>query len=242
MTVTLREWLGARLPWLDPWSWAPGRLERRARRKVDGGIRWLAVPSPADRGVQQEVLCWAGQRVDPTFHPTIHGWRPGRGVTTAVAALEGACATEWLGVVGVDVCDLFGTLPHDRLRHPRLDGDPLWRHLLGTWLRVWRVGVPQGAPLSPLLANLVLDAVLDRPLDGLAGVVRRVRYGDDLHLVATSPGHALAAVARVEALLRAEGMALQPRKTSVVGPGVPLRVLGVCMHVRRRGGSWVLGR
>lgn len=126
-------------------------------------------------------------------------------------------------VVKVDITSLFDELPLGRLErlawaaHPH----PVWRRLASTWLRAWATspgrGVPQGAPLSPLLANLYLDDVLDRPLeaarDGL-GVLAWMRFGDDVTLVVRA-GHAARALAWLDGAARRGGLRLSARKTVV---------------------------
>lgn len=216
----------------------PRPLLRRERAKEGGGVRVLGIPTVRDRVVQRAALEAIRPTVEARLSPRVHGYRPGRSTATALAMLgEEAGACEGTCLIRADVAALFDELPHTWVRRTAkgLRGGP-WPELLERWLEAWATapgrGVPQGAPLSPDLANLVLDAVLDRPLrqarPPLPSARAWVRYGDDVLLVARrEEGPRL--LSHLGGLLAAAGLRLAPGKVQFAearrGP-VPFPVLG----------------
>ncbi len=169
--------------------WRPGEIRRAHIPKVGGGKRGLGIPNVADRVVMEAVRAVLEPRFEPTFHPSSHGFRPGRSCHTAVAeaAQHMREGHEW--VVDVDLEKFFDRVNHQRLmaRLARRVGDRRLLVLIGRLLRAKVVlpdgvvigvdeGVPQGSPLSPLLSNVVLDE-LDQELARRGH--RFVRYADD---------------------------------------------------------------
>lgn len=153
----------------------PGALRRRVRAKPDGGERLLGIPPLEDRVVQVAVLDAVHSQVDGLLSPRVHGYRRGRGVHTALEQLlREARHPRGLWVVQADVASMFDTLPLPRVQRAAQAAvqDPLWSRLVGLWLGAWAtapgVGVPQGAPLSPLLANLTLAEAVDQHLEARA--------------------------------------------------------------------------
>jgi hypothetical protein len=233
----------------------PGEVRHREVDKPSGGVRVLSIPRPVDRLVQRAVLAAVTPRVERLLSPEVHGFRPRRNTDSAIRHLLGAPARARLALLQVDVANLFDTLPHAaiRLGARRAWDDALWLSLTERWLRAWAnapgVGVPQGAPLSPLYANLALDELLDRPLLTLAprlGLLRWVRYGDDLSLVLASELHVPAALSAVQGLLERAGMSLKPSKTVLCagarGAAVPAKVLGHSLTLTRCPAGWRLVR
>lgn len=216
----------------------PRPLLRRERAKEGGGVRVLGIPTVRDRVLQRAALEAIRPTVEARLSPQVHGYRPGRSTATALAMLmkeAGAC--EGTCLVRADVAALFDELPHTWIRRTArgLRGGP-WPELLDRWLEAWATspgrGVPQGAPLSSDLANLVLDAVLDRPLaqgrPPQPAARAWVRYGDDVLLVARrEEGQRL--LLHLGGLLTAAGLRLAPGKVQLAearrGP-VPFPVLG----------------
>ena len=151
-------------------SYRPEGLLRREIPK-EGGVRRLGVPTVADRIAQSAVLELASPRLDSRLLPNVHGYRPGSSPEAAVGHLLAQVgARPWLEIVHADITSLFDALPHALVLQAVDDAwsSPLWRSLNRLWLRRWADspgrGVPQGAQLSPLLANLALDRGLDRAL------------------------------------------------------------------------------
>jgi RNA-directed DNA polymerase len=177
-------------------TYQPGDIKRVWIPKPGGGQRGLGIPNVVDRWVQQAVVQILEPIFEPTFHPSSHGFRPNRGVHTAIAEAK-ACVEEGFNVVvDLDVSKFFDCVNHQRLL-ARLgkkieDGRvlDLIRRMLqakvvmpdGTRV-LTQEGTPQGGPLSPLLSNVVLDE-LDWELERRG--LRFVRYADDCNIYVRS--------------------------------------------------------
>ena len=149
----------------------PGPLLRRERPKPDGSVRRLGVPTVLDRVLQRALQDLLGPELNARLSPRVHGYRPGRSPQTAIRHLIAQTGRRAaLEIVHADVSSLFDTLPHDRVWEAvaRAWTDSHWLRLNRLWLDAWGDapgrGIPQGAPLSPLLANLTLTP-LDSSLD-----------------------------------------------------------------------------
>jgi hypothetical protein len=253
VTTGLRELLPRQFRAAD--AWRPGPAHRRPQPTSDGTVRWLTIPSPADRALQAAVLEVVAPRVEPRFDPHSHGFRRGRSVNTA---LDDLCAQvgsrQWLELVHLDIAAMFDSLDQARLLAcvDEAWDDLLWRQLARRWIAAWPPtpgrGIPQGAPLSPLLANLFLDRHFDRPwrrVSAVAGCVGWIRHADDLALVTDRPGGTLRLLASVCGVLRACGLAIanhkvhraQPRD---LAPAIP--VLGAWLRIARCGAGYEIAR
>jgi RNA-directed DNA polymerase len=180
-TATLRQQL------LDG-SYRPSALRRVTIPKPKGGERQLGIPTVQDRLVQQALLQVLQPILDPTFHAHSYGFRPNRSAHQAVAAAQKYIREGYDWVVDLDLEAFFDHVNHDRLmsRLGERIADKRVRWIVRRFLQAGglengvltptREGTPQGGPLSPLLANLVLDE-LDRELDSRG--LRFVRYADD---------------------------------------------------------------
>lgn len=179
-------------------SYQPGGIRRCWIPKPGGGRRGLGIPNVQDRVVQQALLHVLEPLFEPHFHPSSHGFRPGRGANTAIPEAGQHVKEAGLGyVVDIDLESFFDRVHHQRLLdrlQQWIDDMPLVR-LIGKLLRAEVVmpdgvrvnveeGVPQGGPLSPLLANIVLDE-LDWELERRGH--RFVRYADDCNIFVRSP-------------------------------------------------------
>ena len=163
--------------------------------KPGGGVRQLGIPTVGDRLVQQAILQVLEKYLDPTFSASSFGFRPGRGAHDALAQASGYVAEGRTTVVDLDLEKFFDRVNHDILmsRLARRIGD---KRLLGIIRRFLEAGMlqngvcveryegtPQGGPLSPLLANLLLDD-LDRELERRGH--RFCRYADDCNIYVQS--------------------------------------------------------
>ena len=163
--------------------------------KSGGGVRTLGIPAALDRVIQQSILQVLQPRFDPTFSEHSHGFRPGRSAHHAVREAQQYIQEGKRVVVDVDIEKFFDRVNHDMLMG-RLEKRLADTRLLGLIRRYLEAGImrngvvmeryegtPQGGPLSPLLANVLLDDV-DRELEkrGLSFV----RYADDLNVYVRS--------------------------------------------------------
>lgn len=176
-------------------SYQPSAVKRQEIPKSDGGVRVLGIPTVLDRFVQQLLVQVLQPMFDPTFSEHSHGFRPGRRAHDAVREAQQYLQDGRRWVVDVDLEKFFDRVNHDVLMgklQNRIDDrrmlELIRRYLtagiMGNGVVMERhEGTPQGGPLSPLLANVLLDDV-DKELE------RRghhfVRYADDCNVYVQS--------------------------------------------------------
>lgn len=197
------------------WIPKPGSTEKRP----------LGIPCVRDRVVQTALLHVLEPIFDVTFAEHSYGFRHGRGCHHALERIEALLKEGSVYVVDADLKSYFDTIPKDRLmsrvrervsdsRVLRLVEQFLQQGVMDG-LREWTpvAGTPQGAVISPLLANLYLN-----PLDHLlaeAGYAM-VRYADDFVILCRSRAEADQALAKVQAWVEENGLTLHPTKTKIV--------------------------
>lgn len=182
-------------------TYQPGLLRVVAIPKPGGGERELSIPTTQDRLIQQAIAQELSKVFEEQFSEHSYGYRPGRSAHDAVRAMQGYVSAGKGHVVDVDIRRFFDEVNHDLLMHQisqQVKDKPVLR-LIGSYLRAGKLdkdnrkirhngkGIPQGGPLSPLLANIYLDP-LDKQLE--AWGVSFARYADDLTLFASSKAQA----------------------------------------------------
>jgi RNA-directed DNA polymerase len=187
-------WLDIRARLMDG-SYRPEAVRSVSIPKPGGGVRELGIPTVVDRLIQQALLQVLQPRIDPTFSAHSHGFRPGRSAHGAVLEAQRYVQAGYRVVVDVDLEKFFDRVNHDILmdRLAKRIADKRVLRLIRRYLQagILRHGVsserhegtPQGGPLSPLLANVLLDEV-DRELARRGH--RFVRYADDCNVYVRS--------------------------------------------------------
>lgn len=189
-----KNWLRLREELLSG-RYRPQPVKRKEIPKLGGGFRELGIPTVLDRFIQQALLQVLQPRLDPSFSEHSHGFRPGRCAHDAVREAQGYIQEGRMWVVDVDLEKFFDRVNHDVLleRLSRRIADKAVLRLIRRYLKAGILvnglkvdryeGTPQGGPLSPLLANVLLDEV-DQELERRGH--RFVRYADDCNVYVQS--------------------------------------------------------
>lgn len=198
------------------WIPKPGSSEKRP----------LGIPTVRDRIVQTALRMVVEPIFEATFAEHSYGFRPGRGCKDALRRVQQLLNEGCTWVVDADLKSYFDTIPKDRLmsRVEERIADGRVLALIRSYLdqgvmeglRYYKAGedgTPQGAVISPLMANIYLN-----PLDHLMaeGGCEMVRYADDFVILCRSREAAEAVLARVQTWVAANGLTLHPGKTRIV--------------------------
>jgi group II intron reverse transcriptase/maturase len=225
-----------------------GRYQPTAVKRVDiekrgGGLRTLGIPCVLDRFIQQACLQVLQPIFDPTFSQHSHGFRPGRSTQDAIREAQGYVQEGRHWVVDIDLEKFFDRVNHDVLmgRLAKRIEDKRMLRLIRHFLEAGMMadgmvtarheGTPQGGPLSPLLANVLLDEV-DRELERSGH--RFVRYADDCNVYVQSQRAGERVMARLLKLYGKLRLKINTEK-SAVAPVWERQFLGFAFWVNREG-------